>query len=141
MDIFNFIKNLYVKHLDAIVEFYWQSWHFDMGKEHRSYNNEGAAFKHAYMSAELALFLGQRISKWIGYIHEITNPLNSPGEMLMDLHNNEIGRTIALEIKQSHFLWFVCGDLKGIIASKVMNRLAAGYLIVSPKDEDAYNAG
>lgn len=49
----NFITEKYTKHLNAVVEHYWNIYHFDMTPNHTSYNNEADAFKHTYMQAEL----------------------------------------------------------------------------------------
>ena len=61
-----YFEKEYVKHLDKQVEKYWNIYHFNMEPNHQSYNNEGDAFKHAYMSCEFALFFGQIIAKKIG---------------------------------------------------------------------------
>ena len=125
------IVDLYVKHLNKQVEKYWNIYHFDMEPGHQSYNNEGDAFKHTYMSAELALFLGQKIAKYIGDKHE-DRPDNPPGEKKMDLHNNAIGRLIASGMKAQNFFWFLKWPIDDKIADKVMQNMNAGLLITKP---------
>lgn len=132
MTIYQFLEQLYTKHIDKKVEKYYQVYYFDMGENHTSHNNEGDAFKHTYLSAELALYLGQYIAQKIGYKHEMDNSLNNPEEMAMDLFNNEIGRQIALEIKKENFFWFLKGNIDDIIAEKVMDEMRNNVLITKP---------
>lgn len=90
---FKLIKRAYTKHLDNLVEHYWQIYHFDMNPNHTSYNNEGDAFKHCMFQAELTFWFGERIAKFFGDLHE-DKPDNPPKEKEMDLHNNQWGRII-----------------------------------------------
>lgn len=132
-EIYKFFEKEYVKHLDKQVEKYWNIYHFDMEPNHQSYNNEGDAFKHCYMSCEFALWFGQLIAKKIGDKREKDNPYNTEAEMRMDLHNNSIGREIAKDIKKKYVFWFLRIDVDDIIAERVMDKMRNGYLITKPE--------
>lgn len=127
------IINLYVKHLNNIVERYWNIYHFSMEPNHTSHNNEADAFKHAYMQAELTLWLGRFIAKIIGDIHE-NKPDNPLEEKKMDLHNNSVGRQIGVDTKKSYFLW-VFTKWQDKIAGKVMFAMKTGLLITNIKEK------
>ena len=129
--IYKYFEKEYVKHLDKQVEKYWNIYHFDMEPNHQSHNNEGDAFKHAYMSCEFALFFGQFIAKKIGDKREADNPYNTPEETRMDLHNNSVGREIAKEIKKENIFWLF-NNYDNIIADKVMQKMKLGLLITKP---------
>lgn len=124
--IFKLFKEVYVKHLDEKVEKYYKIYHFSMDPNHTSYNNEGDAFKHTYMSAELTIFLGADLAYKIGLLQEDTNPYNTEAERKMDLHNDSIGIKIGKQLKKS-ILWFIHTDDK--IAEQVMKEMNAGNLI------------
>ena len=128
MKIITKLIELYSKHLNKQVEKYWQIYHFDMSKEHRSYNNEGDAFKHCYFQAELTLFLGNKIAEWIGDKHEDNNLLNNEKERNMDLHNNEVGRNIAKKIKKNIPFWFL-KKWDDIISKHIIGAMQKGLLI------------
>ena len=115
------IKKGYTKHLNAQVEKYWNVYHFDMSPNHTSHNNEADAFKHCYWQAEMTLFFGKDIAKFMGDKHE-DKPDNPDSEKVMDLHNNEVGREIGKQVK----LWFGYDDR---IAEKVMEAMRTGKLI------------
>ena len=112
MCIFKKIKEIYMKHLNNKVEYYWNIYHFDMEPNHTSYNNEGDAFKHCYSQAEFTLFLGAKIAKFIGDKHEENNPYNTPEEKAMDLHNNEQGRIVGKEVKKNILWLLIIGKIK-----------------------------
>ena len=126
------IIELYNKHLNEKVEKYWNIYHFDMGKDHRAYNNEGDAFKHCYSQAELTLFLGAKIAEWIGIKHEDNNPYNTPAERNMDLHNNEIGRDMGKTIKKHKPFWFLA-KFDDLIAEHTIDAKQVGLLITEIK--------
>ena len=108
-----------------MVEHYWNIYHFDMSLNHTSHNNEGDAFKHCYFQAELTLFLGETIAKFIGDKHE-DKPDNPPKEKEMDLHNNAVGREIGKSIKKP--FWF-CTEWQNKIAKKIMQKMRNNELI------------
>ena len=127
------ISNLYTKHLNNKVEEYWNIYHFDMEPGHRSYNNEGDAFKHCYWQAEMTLWLGEKKAEKMGIKHEDDNPLNTPAEREMDLHNNAVGREIGSKIKKNFKFWvFKAWD--DMIAEKIMEAMNAGLLITKPRE-------
>ena len=95
--LFKLFKSTYVKYLNKKVEKYWNIYHFDMEPGHISHNNEGDAFKHAFMAADLTTLLGEEIARKICILQEDTNLDNSLAERHMDLHNDEWGIKIGLE--------------------------------------------
>lgn len=129
---FKFIKRAYTKHLDGLVEKYWQIYKFDMNPNHTSYNNEGDAFKHCMFQAELTFWFGERIAKFFGDLHE-NKPDNPEAERVMDLHNNSIGREIGLSFRKGAFKYLLGkGKIEKIydgIAAVIMLRMEAGELI------------
>lgn len=135
MKLIDRIIELYKKHLDDTVEHYWNIYHFDMEPGHISYNNEGDAFKHTYMSAELSMLLGNTIAKWIVYKHE-DFPENPEAEKAMDLHNDDYGLYIAKQMKYDGWTWldnfFATSQLRDQIASRVMMAMSSGKLITKP---------
>ncbi len=60
------------------------------------HNGEGDAFRHAYWNALMTKRIGADIAGAFATAHE-TGSTNPEAEQMMDLHNNEIGRRIALE--------------------------------------------
>jgi hypothetical protein len=60
----------------------------------RNWNDEGDAFRHAYLSYRLTQELGPDVAKAFTDAHEVSGG-NAVGEMKMDLYNNEIGRLLA----------------------------------------------
>lgn len=126
---FKWIKRAYTKHLDGLVEKYWNIYHFDMNPNHTSHNNEGDAFKHCMFQAELTFWLGSTIAKFFGDLHE-DKPDNPEKEKEMDLHNNEVGR----EIGKPYFwlIWDKLFNRQAIyddIAESIMYKMQAGELI------------
>ena len=129
--LFKLFKKLYVKHLDKQVEKYWNIYHFNMDPNHTSYNNEGDAFKHTFMAAELTLLLGIELARKICILQEDTNPNNTPAEREMDLHNDEVGIQIGCAVEEKEFTiieLFKNKDLD-LIAEIIMNEMNAGNLI------------
>ena len=105
--LFKLFKKLYVKHLDKQVEKYWNIYHFNMDPNHTSHNNEGDAFKHTFMAAELTLLLGENLARKICILQEDSNPDNPPAEREMDLHNDEVGIQIGKEVDEETFSIFI----------------------------------
>ena len=60
------------------------------------HNGDGDAFRHAYWNALMTRGHGADLAKEFADAHE-SNPNNPADEKAMDLHNNEVGRQIALE--------------------------------------------
>ena len=129
MKITKTIKALYIEHLDKQVEKYWNIYHFNMEPNHVSHNNEGDAFKHCYMSAELTLLLGYSLAKKLTDKHENWEG-NPENEKLMDLHNNEVGLRIGKKVRKGIMWPFKKWD--DIIAEKVMECMEKNYLITKP---------
>ena len=129
--LFKLFKKTYIKHLDKQVEKYWNVYHFNMDPNHTSHNNEGDAFKHAFMAAELAALLGEDITRKICILQEDTNPDNPPAERHMDLHNDEWGIKIGLEVAEESRSIIDVLQEKDRIAKKVMEEMRNGNLITS----------
>jgi len=128
------IEIWYTKFLEERVIYYSTIYHFDMSPDGKtSYNNEGDAFKHCFMSAELSLWLGQKIAEWIGVKHEDDNPYNTPEERTMDLWNNEKGRGITKSIKTWTWLFHLPKIYTEIVESTV-DQIHSGELICSIDD-------
>lgn len=127
------IKDWYINHLNKKIEYYWNIYHFNMNPNHTSYNNEGDAFKHCYFQAELTLWLGKTIAKYIGDKHE-DKADNPPNENEMDLHNNAVGQQIGQEIKKARLLWFL-SNWQDLIADKIMDAMNNGLLITEIESE------
>ena len=62
----------------------------------RPHNNAAYAFRHTLGSYKVAKKLGPALAKEIGDAHEVT-AVNTEGERLMDLYNNEVGRRLAAD--------------------------------------------
>lgn len=127
--LFKLFKSTYVKYLDKKVEKYWNIYHFDMEPNHTSHNNEGDAFKHAFMAADLTTLLGENITRKICILQEDTNPDNPPAERNMDLHNDEWGIKIGLEVKEQTETIKDLLKEKDIIAERIMEEMRKGNLI------------
>lgn len=121
------IKKAYTKHLDGLVEKYWQIYKFDMNPDHTSYNNEGDAFKHCMFQAELTFWLGSTIAKFFGDLHE-DKPDNPDKEKIMDLHNNSVGREIGLNYKSILYKLRI-KRVYDLIASDIILKMRNGELI------------
>ena len=67
----------------------YPSWSFEDGP--------GDAFRHAYWSALMTRELGLATAKYVGDQHENLAGGNDPKKEAMDLHNNHLGRQIALK--------------------------------------------
>ena len=77
------------------------------------HNDEADAFRHAYWSFRMAQEKGTHVAKQIGDGHErrpvssyydfsLNNSGQPPGELLMDLHNNQAGRELFTESKNGN---------------------------------------
>lgn len=132
------IIKIYTKHLDKMVLEYAQIYHFDMGKDGKtSVNNEGDAFKHCLMQAELSFYLGQKIAKYIGDKHEENNPLNTDKEKNMDLWNNAEGRKIGKTLRKIKS-FFNLENTYYEFGEKIMIKMNADELITDLNDERRY---
>ena len=129
-----FIEKIYTKHLNNQVEKYWKKYKFDMSPNHVSHNNEGDAFKHCFMSAELYLLLGYNLAKKIGDEHENWEG-NPESEKIMDLHNNTIGYLIASGYRIDEPFWFL-KKWQDAIAERIMKAMKNGSLITKPIEEE-----
>jgi hypothetical protein len=74
------------------------------------HNDEADAFRHAYWSFRMAQTKGTHVAKQVGDGHErrpissyydfsLNNSGQPPGELLMDLHNNHVGRELFVASK------------------------------------------
>jgi len=60
------------------------------------HDNPADAFRHALWSFRMTRDLGAEAAKRFGDAHEVSRP-NRPGELLMDLYNNNTGRRMAFD--------------------------------------------
>lgn len=128
------IAGLYQEHLVRKVLFYCNLYHIDLGKDGIThYNNEADAFKHCYWQAEMTLWFGPVIAEWIGNHHE-DKPNNPQGEKKMDLHNNQAGRDIGMELLSKYPLWVFTPYyiVENSIANRIYRKLVNGELITKP---------
>ncbi len=113
-----------------------------------THNNQADAFKHAFMSAVLVLRNGGGFSKASGDLHEYVNILQKadPAESNMDLWNNGVGRSIALNLvrnlKKQGIDPYSMGEkqLEDWVAESVSSYMQQGKLITDPKDKRKYNS-
>lgn len=121
-----------------MVQHYAEIYSFDMGADGKtSYNNEGDAFKHCFMQAELTFWFGQRIAEYIGIKHEDNNPLNNDKERNMDLWNNKQGREIGQRYRKLRNYSKLLRVYSGI-AYDIMAKMRAEELITDINDERKY---
>ena len=92
MKIIDLINKKYNEWLEEQVKYYRDKYKF--ADEATSHNNKSDAFKHAFSSAKLTMWLGSTLSEIITNSHEWNNLKNEAPveESLMDLHNNLMGR-------------------------------------------------
>ena len=64
-------------------------------------NNEADAFRHALWHYKMTRAIGAKAAKRFGDAHERSGS-NKKGAILMDLYNNEVGRRLALDPKNSN---------------------------------------
>ena len=127
--LFKLFKKSYLKYLDKKVEKYWKIYHFNMDPNHTSHNNEGDAFKHAFMAAHLTLLFGGDFARKLCILQEDSNPNNPPAEREMDLHNDEVGIKIGLEIDENVDSIFYVLREKDMVAKRIMEEMEKGNLI------------
>lgn len=143
-DKINIARKIYNDEIAKKVMRYQKQYDFEISPRqgHELWNNEGDAFKHAYMAADLALNLGQIPSLAIGIYHENETPNNPRGEWNMDSWNNKKGREIAKEIMKEYgkdFYKLSTKQQDDIKAIKIMQKMQSGQLINSPNDNRKFN--
>ena len=116
---------------------YQKKYNFELNqrKGHETWNCEADAFKHAYGSALMTLDRDELFSTLAGWQHEKVTPNNPLNENKMDTHNNNVGRKVAKEIKNSYKEnWNKLSrqQQEDIIADRVWKHMQAGDLILSP---------
>lgn len=103
------------------------------------WNDEGDAFRHAFMQASLALSYGNVLSKLAGDLHELAgNQSQQSVEENMDKWNNRVGRLIAKEIKKEYknkLNKMSEKEVEDIIVKKVIQKMKLGKLITSSDDK------
>lgn len=144
----NIVRQSYNNYIYEQTKKYQKKYGFEIGKgSHDAWNNEADAFKHTFMSADMALKTNVGISKYKGDEHEIegrTKMGQSAGEENMDRWNNAEGRKIAQkiakEIKNPFVLkaYALSGRLEDRIAEEVMKKMRKGDLITHPNDKRRY---
>ena len=104
------------------------------------WNDEGDAFRHAFMQASISLKSNSNLANIVGDLHEIKGNLKKgqPSyEENMDKWNNLEGRKIAEDIKKEYgplerIKLINSGKMDDIIAEKVMEKMKKGELITNP---------
>ena len=144
----NIVRQSYNNYIYEQTKKYQKKYGFEIGEgSHDAWNNEADAFKHTFMSADMALKTNAGISKYKGDEHEIEGRNNmgqSSGEENMDRWNNAEGRKIAQkiakEIKNPFVLkaYALSGRLEDRIAEEVMHKMRKGDLITHPNDKRRY---
>ncbi len=78
----NKVQSEYTSIIDKKTMYYQRKYGFKINdnSKHRTWNNEGDAFKHAFGSADTALWEGNLISWTKGIYHETQTPNNPKGE-------------------------------------------------------------
>ena len=142
-DSFNPAKNYGNDVFNKTVK-YQKKYGFEMGTgKEATHNNEADAFKHTFMQADIALKSNLGISKAFGDKHEDDGNKKQgqlPEEENMDKWNNRVGREIADEIAKEINnpiklkIMAHTGQLDGLIAQKVMDRMKKGKLITNLND-------
>ena len=116
---------------------YQKKYNFELNqrKGHETWNCEADAFKHAYGSALMTLDRDELFSILAGWQHEKVTQNNPINEYEMDTHNNNVGRQVAKEIKNSYKgNWNKLSkqQQEDIIADRVWKHMRAGDLILDP---------
>jgi hypothetical protein len=70
----------------------------------RSRAERDDAYRHIFLSMMLRRYVGAAAAKLITDRHEDQNP-NAPAGRVMDLHNNDIGRSYRYSSFRGHWLW------------------------------------
>ena len=139
----NKAQSEYTSAIDKKTMYYQRKYGFKVNEKskHRTWNNEGDAFKHTFGSADTALKEGNFVSWAKGIYHETQTPNNPEGEKNMDNWNNNQVRLIAKEIKKEYkdkLNSMSEKEIDDIIAQKVMQRMRMGKLITTPSDKRKY---
>jgi len=133
----------YSKQIYKKTMYYQQKYGFELNTDsnHPTWNVEADAFKHAFLSADIALKEGN-LSSWLkGVYHENQTPNNPKGEFNMDSWNNNEGRRIADELKKEYgnkLKNLSQKQVDDLIAKKIMQRMKNGDLITKPTDKRKY---
>ena len=132
----NIVRQSYNNYIYEQTKKYQKKYGFEIGEgSHDAWNNEADAFKHTFMSADMALKTNAGISKYKGDEHEIEGRNNmgqSAGEENMDRWNNAEGRKIAQKIAKEIKNPFV------LKAYALSGRLEDRIAITHPNDKRRY---
>ena len=139
------IRNVYNDMIVEKTNFYQKKYNFEINSDpkHKFWNVEADAFKHAFLSADLALRSNNFLSWLIGNWHESETPKDRLNEKNMDLWNNYQGREIAKEIKNEYgksLKNLHQSTIDDIIADKIMQRMRKGELITHPSDKRKFTS-
>ena len=135
----------YNNNVDKKTMEYQKKYNFKYNVKNREiafWNNEGDAFKHTYMQADLTFKFGGSVATVPGYVHEIQNLWdgNPKNETNMDLWNNKVGRQIGLDVARQMRKKYNVGEKKNWqeiddeIAKRIMEKMRSGELITNPND-------
>ncbi len=129
-----------VNELHADAKYYSKKYHLYKDKKHNDgWDDTEDAFRHAYARAYTVYLGGELFSNLGMTYHEIAGNLNnqSKAEYNMDRWNNQVGKEIGTEVKEtiSNSQYKPTkSEIKDYIAHKVMQRMRAGDLITNPND-------
>ena len=107
----------------------------------KGWNDEGDAFRHAFMQASQTINWTPWGANIIGSGHEKIGDLNNqdPRESNMDSWNNAVGREIGLEVREEiKGKNYSQEEIDKIIADRVVTRIKAGDLITDLNDKRDY---
>lgn len=112
----------------------------------KGWNDEGDAFRHAFMQASLSVKSTTGLSKVAGDFHEYQGDKDNHQdgrEKNMDLWNNDLGRKIGEDIKREYNFsqrtaMIKNGQMDDVIADKIVQKIRKGELITSPADSRKY---
>lgn len=93
------------------------------------HNDCGDAFRHAYFNALNTKSIGADLAKEFGDAHECGTPRNQLQEKTMDLHNNLVGRNVAIQAK---------GASNDALAQLVLVEMQSGNMLIL-NNLDQYN--
>lgn len=144
----DYVTKPYKDYIENQTKKYQKIYGFEIGEgKHDTWNNESDAFKHTFMSADMALKTYVGLSKRIGDMHEEKGnrkSKQSPDQENMDRWNNQQGRQIAQKIAKEIGnpikvkIKSLNGELEDIIAKEVMHKMRKGDLITHPDDKRKY---
>lgn len=144
----DYVTKPYKDYIENQTKKYQKIYGFEIGEgKDATWNNESDAFKHTFMSADMALKTYAGLSKRIGDMHEEKGNRTlgqSPDQENMDKWNNQQGRQIAQKIAKEIGnpikvkIKSLNGELEDIIAKEVVHKMRKCALITHPDNKRKY---